>query len=100
AGGLRLGCTSGQRQQRPAQVQHLGRVPLGDQLPGPVICDRVELAVANELDELRQGRQEIRIAAGDRYPLRGQGVAADLPAAVDVAEDEFVGLGHAVDVDG
>ncbi len=41
-----------------------------------------------------------RLAAADRHPLGGQGVAADLPAAVHLAEHVLVGNEHVVDEDG
>src|SRR6185312_10107976 len=90
---------SGQRQQRRTKVEHLGRVTLGDQLPGAVLRNWVELAVAYELDELRQGGQEVRIAAADRNPFRRKGIAADLPAAVHLTEHVLVGYEYVVDVD-
>src|ERR1700732_3536669 len=73
---------------------------LGDQLPGPVLRHLVELAVADEIDELGKRREEIRVAATYRDPLRRQGVAADLPPPVDIAEHVLVGHEHVVDVDG
>jgi len=65
-----------------------------------MLGDVVELTVANKLDELGKGRNEIRVAAADRYPLRRQGIAADLPAPVHLAEHELIAHDHVVDVDG
>lgn len=73
---------------------------LGNQLTGAVLRDLIELPVTNELDELRQRGQEVRLAAADRHPLRGQRVAADLPAPVHLTEHALVGHEHVVDVDG
>ena len=72
---------------------------LSDQLARAVLRDLVELPVADELDELGKRRQEIAIAAADRYPLGREGIAAYLPAAVDLAEHVLIGDEHVVDVD-
>ena len=73
---------------------------LGDQLPGAVMADLVEMAVADELDEAGQVRQEERLVTADRHPFSGQGVAADLPAAVDLAEHHLVRHEDVVDEHG
>ena len=73
---------------------------LGDQPARLVLLDLVELPVADELDELVEAGQERRLAAADRHALVGQRVAADLPAAVHLAEHHLVGHEHVVDEDG
>nr|VTP01291.1 hypothetical protein BIN_B_02845 [Mycobacterium kansasii] len=73
---------------------------LGDQLAGAVVGDLVEMAVADELHELRQSSQEVGVAAADRHAFGRQRVAADLPAPVHVTEHQLVGDEHVVEVDG
>ena len=82
----------------PASVSSVERMlstlaacPSAISLPGVVLPDLVELAVADELDETVQAGQERRLAAADRHPLGGQRVAADLPAAVHLAEHHSSG---------
>ena len=73
---------------------------LGDQPAGLVLLELVEVAVADELDELVEAGQERRLAAADRDAFIGQRVAADLPAAVHLAEHHVVGDEHVVDEHG
>ena len=75
-------------------------MPLGNEPARAVLRDLVELALAQELDQVVEVGQEGRLAAADRHPLGGQRGAADLPAAVDVAEHQIVGHEHVVDEHG
>ena len=70
---------------------------LGDEMTRVILRDLIELAVADEVDETVQGGQERWFGAADRHALGGQRGAADLPAAVDLAEHHVVGDEDVVD---
>lgn len=71
----------------------------GDELSGAIACHLAEVVRADERHQVVQAGQERQVRAADGNAFRGQRVAADLPAAVDLAHHQFVRHEHVVDED-